>query len=110
MWILLFNERSKHVARNIQDIFSINKISIVLTSGLCIPLELYYSCCDSKSGPVYFVSSCSIRHHLNQRETQRLTRMHKPHTPGYHYLLGSCQCEFRALDLSATSGTHDPKP
>ena len=79
MWILLFNERSKHVARNIQDIFSINKISIVLTSGLCIPLELYYSCCDSKSGPVCFVSSCSTRHHLNQRETQILTHMHKRH-------------------------------
>ena len=32
----------------------------------------------------------------------------KPHTPGYHYLLGSCQYEFRALDPSATGGTHTP--
>ena len=34
----------------------------------------------------------------------------KSDTPVSRNLLGSCQSEFRALDLSATSGTHDLNP
>ena len=45
-----------------------------------------------------------------QKYSCKVTIAAKPHTPGYHYLLGSCQYEFRALDLSATSGTHDLNP
>ena len=34
----------------------------------------------------------------------------KSNTPAGRNLLGSCQSEFRVLDLSATSGTPGPKP
>ena len=34
----------------------------------------------------------------------------KSDTPVSHNLLGSCQSEFRVLDLSATSGTHALNP
>ena len=44
------------------------------------------------------------------RNSCKIATAVKSDTPACRNLLGSCQYEFRALDLSATSGTHGPKP
>ena len=44
------------------------------------------------------------------RNSCKIATAAKSDTPGCRNLLGSCQYEFRALDLSATSGTHDLNP
>ena len=47
---------------------------------------------------------------ITWRNSCKIATAVKSDTPGCRNLLGSCQYEFRALDLSATSGTHGPKP
>ena len=44
------------------------------------------------------------------RNSCKIATAAKSDTPGCRNLLGSCQYEFRALDLSTTSGTHDLNP